>query len=171
MLHIFPDELVNASKGRVNFMILPRCAVENKDFMDQIKLDHIIVSINEPNPFNVPAMIPTTEFCKERIVLFFDDIDKQMSKLDFGLDRELVLFSQDQAKTVVDRIKSHIVSGRFIHPLIIVHCHAGVSRSAGMAEALSLWLNGDDSGIGSNTRFIPNRHVKSTMLRVLMENQ
>lgn len=39
---------------------------------------------------------------------------------------------------------------------IIVHCEAGISRSAGVCAALMLWLNGTDSPIFDNAYFHPN---------------
>ncbi len=47
---------------------------------------------------------------------------------------------------------------------IIVHCGAGVSRSAGVAAALMLIINGDDSPIFDNPKFCPNRCCYRAML-------
>lgn len=51
--------------------------------------------------------------------------------------------------------------------LIIVHCDAGVSRSAGIAAALMKHYNGDDSEIFDNPRYVPNMLCYRTMLNVL----
>ena len=47
---------------------------------------------------------------------------------------------------------------------IIVHCGAGVSRSAGVAAALMLIINNDDSPIFDNPKFCPNRCCYRTTL-------
>lgn len=47
---------------------------------------------------------------------------------------------------------------------IIVHCGAGVSRSAGVCAALMLIINGDDSEIFNNPRFCPNMHCYRLVL-------
>lgn len=47
---------------------------------------------------------------------------------------------------------------------IIVHCGAGVSRSAGIAAALMLIINNNDSPIFDNPKFCPNRHCYRTLL-------
>ena len=48
---------------------------------------------------------------------------------------------------------------------ILVHCGAGVSRSAGVAAALGLLLNGDDSLVFDDGRYSPNMHCYRTMLQ------
>lgn len=52
---------------------------------------------------------------------------------------------------------------------IIVHCDAGVSRSAGIAAALMKYYNGDDTPIFDNPRYCPNMLCYRTMLNTLME--
>lgn len=52
---------------------------------------------------------------------------------------------------------------------IIVHCDAGISRSAGIAAALMKYYNGDDTPIFDNPRYCPNMLCYRTMLNVLME--
>lgn len=48
----------------------------------------------------------------------------------------------------------------------VVHCEAGISRSAGVAAAISKYLTGDDSSIFRT--HIPNRLVYRTVLEALM---
>lgn len=52
---------------------------------------------------------------------------------------------------------------------IIVHCDAGVSRSAGIAAALMKYYNGDDTPIFNNPKYCPNMLCYRTMLNTLME--
>ena len=52
---------------------------------------------------------------------------------------------------------------------IIVHCDAGVSRSAGIAAALMKFYNGDDTPIFDNPKYCPNMLCYRTMLNKLME--
>ena len=51
---------------------------------------------------------------------------------------------------------------------IIVHCEAGVSRSAGAVAALSKLLNGDDSYFFKH--FLPNTLVYKLILKEGMKN-
>ena len=54
--------------------------------------------------------------------------------------------------------------------LIIVHCEAGVSRSAGVAAAIMKYLWNDDSAIFDNKRYHPNMLCYRTVLNKLMED-
>jgi len=45
----------------------------------------------------------------------------------------------------------------------VVHCSAGIARSAGVAGAISLVLNGKDAMFFKG-RYIPNRFVYRTIL-------
>jgi hypothetical protein len=47
---------------------------------------------------------------------------------------------------------------------IVVHCGAGISRSAGVCAALMLILTGNDSAIFDNGRFNPNMHCYRLVL-------
>lgn len=47
---------------------------------------------------------------------------------------------------------------------IIVHCGAGISRSAGVCAALMMIINGDDSAIFDNGQYCPNMHCYRLVL-------
>jgi predicted protein tyrosine phosphatase len=53
--------------------------------------------------------------------------------------------------------------------LVVCHCEAGVSRSAGVAAALSRWLNDDDKVFYAH--FYPNSHVYRTVLNAAMAEE
>lgn len=53
--------------------------------------------------------------------------------------------------------------------LIIIHCGAGQSRSAGVAAAILKYLYNDDSQIFNNARYTPNMRCYRTLLNTLME--
>ena len=82
--------------------------------------------------------------------LRFDDVDGGINCM---VSEEAVMI-----KSFVERHKDK---------LIIVHCDAGVSRSAGIAAALMKYYNGDDSEIFDDTRYCPNMFCYRTMLNVL----
>ena len=60
--------------------------------------------------------------------------------------------SEEDGKRVVEFVKRHLP----LRPDIVVHCAAGVSRSAGVAAALGKWLNGDDSFVFDSPYKNPN---------------
>jgi len=41
---------------------------------------------------------------------------------------------------------------------------AGISRSAGLASALHYVLNGDDKAVFGDPQYVPNMHVRKTVL-------
>lgn len=50
---------------------------------------------------------------------------------------------------------------------IIVHCTAGISRSAGVCAAILKYLKGDDSEIFDNPKYFPNMTCYRMVLEVL----
>jgi hypothetical protein len=72
------------------------------------------------------------------------------------------LFSNAQAVQIVDfveRIKDK-VNG------ILIHCEAGVSRSAAVAAAIELMLNGSSDRIFNDRRYSPNLYVYTKLIQV-----
>ena len=53
--------------------------------------------------------------------------------------------------------------------IIIVHCDAGQSRSAGVAAALSKYYNNDDSEYFDNPRFTPNMWCYRQIMNALVD--
>lgn len=118
---------------------------------------HIIISIGDPND-SEPAPICEQPACKGILRLQFHDWDdKQKIILDRSKDCEdvkrMVFYSESQAKQVFDFVQQHV---KFVE-IIICQCDAGISRSAGMAAALSRILNGTDEYFFK--RYIPNSRV------------
>lgn len=86
--------------------------------------------------------------------LSFDDIDREIPGL--------VAISDDDAKKIAEFV------GRYIDKVdrIIVHCEAGVSRSAGCAAAIIQHYYGD-TGILNNSDYSPNPLVYRKVLEAL----
>ncbi len=82
--------------------------------------------------------------------LLFDDIDKA--------DEGLILFSQAHAEQILDFMEAR-------HPfldLLVVHCYAGMSRSPGVAAAISRIFKGHDGEFFQTKT--PNMLVYRTIL-------
>lgn len=60
--------------------------------------------------------------------------------------------SEKDAKSIVRFIQEC----RNTVEVVAVHCHAGISRSSAIAAAISLWLNGHDSGVFADQKYRPN---------------
>jgi predicted protein tyrosine phosphatase len=130
----------------IHFQILGRASVATV----QPDLSHILISITDPD-------VPTAEFAEsENRVAFlrlqFDDADREGYRL----------LTPEEAEAIVAFVEQH----RDRAALIVCQCEAGMSRSAGVAAALSRWLNEDDHWFFD--RFHPNRHVYRTVLNAAM---
>jgi len=124
---------------------------------------HIWISLRDPDL--QPANLPDNKMRKAALFLAFDDIDgdehgNPMGNLEHDT-RDWIAMQPDHANQIVDLVNKW----KDTIDLICVNCEAGISRSAGCAAALSIWLNGNDSGIGDNDSYFPNVHVKSLILR------
>ena len=118
-----------------------------KKISSDLITDCIIISIhsadvNEPN-------IAANEHIKNVLFLCFDDV----------LKGEKNFIDQPQAE-LINRFVDEYTS----LPLCIVSCDAGISRSAGVAAALSLIHNDSDEEIFSDPKFCPNMDVYRAIL-------
>jgi len=142
----------------IKFKVFSRLLSESESAVDaNAQMSHIWISI-----FNVTDDKPDVhqnKFCRDVLFLEFDDTDTEGCV--FG-GREMELMSKDQAHQLIEFVKKHL--DRI--GLICVNCEAGISRSSACAAALSLLINGHDSGIGDdNYYYYPNAHVQSLILR------
>lgn len=96
-----------------------------------------------PSPYN--GIVSVLRLC-------FDDVDG-------GKD----CITESDAEAVKRFVNAHK------DKLIIVHCDAGISRSAGIAAALMKFYNGDDTPIFDNPKYCPNMLCYRTMLNKLLE--
>ena len=71
--------------------------------------------------------------------------------------------SIEQAQSIISFVKEWESSVG----LIVVHCSAGVSRSAGVCAALMKWLNGDDSPIFDDPFYKPNMRCYRTVMNAI----
>lgn len=134
----------------VDFVIHSRKAMESAAMPD---VPFVVVSITT-SPFD-EARIPPSAHCLGVLRLAFFDSDLSAEE-----DGPEGLFSRDDARQI----------WRFILPLrtklrcIVLHCSAGLSRSPGVAAALSNVLCGDDQAFFA--RFRPNRRVYALLIDV-----
>jgi len=64
----------------------------------------------------------------------------------------------------IGRVKDNI-------DMLIVHCEAGISRSAGVAAAIMKFINDDDTVVFDNPMFHPNMTCYKKVLNAFQENQ
>ncbi|MGD2071877.1 MAG: hypothetical protein PVG65_00100 [Candidatus Thorarchaeota archaeon] len=124
-----------------------------------ISQPHIVISIQ--NPAYDFVKLPKLNSRKAWLGQKFHDVD-DIYIYNFNnwcKERNLIPFTSYHAKSVlkfVNEWKDKI-------DIICVNCVAGVSRSAGIAGALSKILNGDDFYFFKH--YIPNRYVYKIILR------
>lgn len=131
-------------------------------------IPHAIISIGEPKPWREDYTL--AEFADNDLRLGilrleFYDID-MLSITNAGYKHDIQesggkgLFTDEQALQAVDFVNE--MKGRI--EVLICHCEGGISRSSGMAAALSLMINGSDEKIFNNIKYIPNMFVYRKVL-------
>jgi len=142
----------------MSFLVLGRAHVGMEGFTPNIP--HVTISITDPVNGQVKRskdVGPAELFpSKERLAtlrLEFFDIEESIG--------DLAMMSDDQAKQVVDFANAWKDKVK----LFVVHCEAGICRSAGVAAALSKWLNGEDMFFYKT--YCPNRWVYKQVLKAI----
>lgn len=107
----------------------------------------VIISITDID--GSPVCFAKNEKIKAILRLSFNDVDKD----DFG-----AMLSND-ANSIVRFCLKWLPQTN-----LIVHCEAGVSRSAGVCAAILKWYEGSDMQIFGNTYYRPNMHCYREVL-------
>lgn len=110
-----------------------RQTIEN---MEMPNVFHLIISIADPK--GTFANIKTNEYTCYVLQLRFHDIDTVVKDYNDHLEPEM--FQVSDAQNILQLIKVYGEAQE-----IIVQCEAGLSRSPGVAAALSKIINGTDS--------------------------
>jgi predicted protein tyrosine phosphatase len=118
-----------------------------------------VISITDP-VYRHPE-VPDIPECRGVLRLTFSDVDERFARLNVSTPF-VVAFSPEMARAVADFVDAHLAAGV---RLIVVHCEAGMSRSAGIAAALARHHNGDDAFFSGQYR--PNRWVRAVLLEAL----
>ena len=140
---------------KVEILVYSRGAIER---VAPQEVPHIIISITS-RVDDVPK-IPSNSLCLGTLGLTFADADATAGPATSRLAiTESDLFSTLQAGEIWSFVRKHL---HYIQR-IVVHCDGGISRSAGVAGALSKALNGNDEEFFSG-RFKPNMRVYRKLL-------
>ena len=120
----------------------------------QSEQPHIVISIS--NPDSDPVVMKQCASRLDVLNLQFHDAN------DDSTEPDLVLFDRQHAQAIYDFVAKYPDN-----MTVVVHCEAGLSRSAGVAAALSKLYNGNDKEFFERRR--PNSRVYSKLLDYLME--
>lgn len=94
-------------------------------------------------------------FKKDNMIIYYFDFDD----VEDG-DPNGVAISKEQAQEIAKIVKdNHSINN------IVVHCGAGISRSAGVAAAIGKAINNDDSFIFDDLHFKPNKTCYRRVLK------
>jgi len=164
----------------MKFKVLSREAFEN--FTS--KANYIVISISDPNSEPVESQ----KGYKTILSLSFHDIDKKVKredckickgtgKIGFLLDENnnpydcsrctdktnFKVFDENMADQILDFVSTYALDV----DLIVVHCEAGISRSAGVASALSLIYNREDQYYFDH--YLPNMLVYRKIINMAVK--
>ena len=147
----------------MRFKAISRPAVEEANYERD---RHIIISIRCPFGPESSKPRPVTNVATQAVLyLQADDLDHapMAGSATWGmLGGKFQLFSRFDAEAILSVIRA-------TNPeVVVVHCQAGQSRSAGVAAALSKFYNDNDTRF-FHMPYTPNMHVYRTMLNYLME--
>ena len=142
----------------MEFLITNRFVVENRFPRTGGPLGLISIRDLSEKPIDHTMSHQYGETCAI-LNLTFHDVDS----LKIANSYKLMAFTPEMAKQVLNWVKS-VVDADI--ELIIVQCNAGISRSSGVVAALSLIINGDDSWVFNDKRYLPNRLVYRTILQI-----
>ena len=137
------------------------CVMSRNEVIDFCRYPHLaqfaIVSISTPNEEydSAPSSGGINNVIDICPVQFFD--------LDNTYPIKEGLMSYEDAKKIVDFVS------KYKDNIIIVHCDAGQSRSAGVAAALSKYYNNDDSEYFDNPHFTPNMWCYRQIMNALAD--
>lgn len=128
----------------MQFLVLGRAEV----LRTTPEVPYIVISITDPG--SPEAIIAPSTNQLGVLRLQFHDADTAQPGS--------VIFSENDVQSILRFVQAYRAQTR----LIICQCEAGISRSSGVAAALSKWLNHDDSPFFRH--YLPNRLVYRRVL-------
>ena len=123
---------------------------------------YAVISIGEPQM--KPAPLAESPQCKAVLRLHFSDVATDLTRL--RSVTHVAPFTPEMAQQIVSFAREQMQNNV---RLIVAHCEAGMSRSAGVVSALSQYYNHDETPFLVHYR--PNAHVRRLMLEALRADE
>lgn len=117
---------------------------------NDFSIDRAIISISSIG--DESPKFKTNNSIKDILYLNFNDEEDGAFAIQYEHARKIAIFI-DTMKNMVDQF--------------IVHCDAGISRSAGVAAAILKYLTNDDTSIFEDPQYYPNRRCYCYVLNAL----
>ena len=144
----FGDVTREIYKGKnASFVVLSR-------FLATREYDQPFVNISITDPDKEKIDFPLTENRKDVLQISFYDVEAD--------DKTFFPITKDDAKKIAEFALKHK------DKLIVVNCEAGLCRSAGIAAALSYYLNGTDKFFFNV--YLPNKTVYRAILNAIADS-
>lgn len=140
----------------IKLLVLSRAHVELEEHTPLEP--HILISITDPYDGT------SRKDCGEA-VLFHSEQRKDVLRLSFFDISETVGNTTPMSEVQANEVFQFVSKWKDDIGLIVVHCEAGISRSAGVAAALSKWINDDDMFFFET--YCPNNLVYNRVLHAI----
>ena len=120
---------------------------------------YLVISIFEPGE-NTPS-VKIDYNRKDILPIEIHDIDD----VEMAKKHGYKIMDIEQAKSIINFVEKY----KDKVSTIVVHCHAGICRSAGCGAALLKIYNYDDSEIMMSDKYIPNKHVYNMVINAAIK--
>lgn len=130
-----------------------------RNVLSKMKSSTIVISIRDPDKEKIfKEDEPIPHVCAILQLPFWDEIDDE-----YGCISEM------QAEEIAHFVRTHIP---FVSN-IVVNCEGGISRSAGVAAAISKYFNGEDNQFFDyfHYRYVPNTTCHKRVLEALYNSE
>ena len=124
---------------------------------------YAVVSITDPQHTH-PQLAPSPH-CQGVLALHFSDVGERFARLNVKSSYVAAL-DPETADRIAAFVRGQVEGGV---RLLVVHCEAGMPRSAGVAGALSRHYNGEDAFFRGQYR--PNPWVRKLVLEALQRSE
>jgi predicted protein tyrosine phosphatase len=131
----------------------------NANFTD-LSGKHLILSITSPSDVFTPYIDNQNKNCVGILALKFDDYAENNFE---NIHPGTILFDERKANLIANFVYSHWS----IIDTISINCDAGISRSAGVAQAIYEHFKNEVELTTQQSLFFPNNLVKKMMLKAL----
>ncbi len=137
------------------FLVLGRRLVGS--FIPEVP--YLVISVTDPE--EPEANLAASPLCRAVLRLQFHDTSQTVDipGLEGLFSDSGAAMTADDARAILDFVASHANKV----DLIVCQCEAGVSRSAGIAAALSRIMQGDDEFFF--VHYLPNHHIYELLLQ------
>ena len=150
-------ECKGTGRGKIKILVMGRQSAE------QFKSEEKYIMISITSPYSPEAKIKVKNSLLAILRLSFHDWDAKDKELieqkDTLESKRMIYFNREMAREILLFVMCYIKNIN----LIVVHCEAGISRSAGVAGAIAKCFCGDDNYYFKH--YLPNMLVYDTIIK------